>query len=153
MEQWERPLPKRKKLSHEIPSWVPKGCRYFITVNCHMRGQNLLCQDRIARQLLNSAMEYERLGRWYVWLMMIMPDHMHWIASFDKERGIRRVVSAWKGYQAKMLGIEWQTDFFEHRLRTDTEYNEKAEYIRCNPVRKGLVANIEEWPYIWDRSR
>jgi len=38
------------------------------------------------------------------------------------------------------MGIKWQRDFFEHRLRSDESWREKADYILANPVRKGLVA-------------
>jgi hypothetical protein len=47
------------------------------------------------------------------------------------------------------MGIEWQRDFFEHRLRSDESWREKANYILANPVRKGLVAEISQWPYVF----
>jgi REP element-mobilizing transposase RayT len=84
--------------------------------------------------------------------MLIMPDHLHLIATFDLSRGIQVAVTTWKGYQAKTVGVDWQAGFFEHRLRNDKEYLEKACYIRMNPVRKGLVISAEEWPYVIDRS-
>lgn len=33
----------------------------------------------------------------------------------------------------------WQRDFFDHRLRSIESAAEKAQYIRMNPVRAGLV--------------
>ena len=42
--------------------------------------------------------------------------------------------------------------FFEHRLRSDAEFNEKASYIRMNPVRTGLVALPGLWPYVEDTT-
>jgi hypothetical protein len=45
-----------------------------------------------------------------------------------------------------------QSGFFEHRLRTQAEYDEKASYVRKNPVRKGLVTAPELWPYFMDRT-
>ena len=59
------------------------------------------------------------------------------------------VVSQWKEWTAKQLGIQWQTDFFEHRLRGEEGLRQKVDYILHNPVRKGLVANAEDWPYVW----
>ncbi|MDP2990311.1 MAG: hypothetical protein Q8O57_07080 [Kiritimatiellota bacterium] len=102
---------------------------------------------------MESAIFYEQIGRWYMWLMMIMPDHLHFIATFDLQRGVRPIMRAWKSYQAAKLGINWQSDFFEHRLRNDKEYEEKAHYVRMNPVRKGLVQTTEEWPFVMDRIR
>jgi hypothetical protein len=59
------------------------------------------------------------------------------------------VVSKWKEWTAKELGICWQRDFFEHRLRHDESCREKADYFLQNPVRKKLVARPEEWPFVY----
>ncbi len=42
--------------------------------------------------------------------------------------------------------------FFRHRVRHDESLDEKAAYIRANPVRAGLIAEGEEWPYAIDAS-
>jgi REP element-mobilizing transposase RayT len=145
-------FPQRKKLPHEIPSWIEQGERHFITINCGKKDCDQLIRDKIATRLLESARFYDETGKWYLWLMLIMPDHIHLIATFDLAAGIKTTVSAWKRYQAKRFGIVWQSDFFEHRLRNQSEFDEKAYYIRMNPVRKNMVCTAEEWPYIVDRT-
>ena len=83
-------------------------------------------------------------------LALLMPDHVHFITSFpEREKRMNIVVSKWKEWTAKSLGIEWQRDFFEHRLRHDESFDEKAEYIRRNPLRAGLVKHSENWPYLF----
>ncbi|MFB3881745.1 MAG: hypothetical protein ACE149_10800 [Armatimonadota bacterium] len=32
-------------------------------------------------------------------------------------------------------------------LRSGESYGQKWEYVRMNPVRAGLVANPDDWPY------
>ena len=148
----KKDLHQRRKLPHEIPPWVRQGARHFITVNCRERDADGLCRGDTAVQLLKSARHYEEIGRWYLWLMVVMPDHVHLIITFNLERGVRPIMKAWKGYQTRNLHIEWQADFFEHRLRNDDEFVEKMHYVRMNPVRKGLVVSPEEWPHVLDRS-
>jgi hypothetical protein len=41
----------------------------------------------------------------------------------------------------------WQPGFFDHLLRRDESYSEKWDYVWRNPVRAGLVAKPEDWPY------
>jgi putative transposase len=41
----------------------------------------------------------------------------------------------------------WQRDFWDTQMRDREHYDEKLAYVRMNPVRKGLVATPEEWPY------
>ncbi len=145
-------LPKRRILPHDIPSWVTQGERHFITINCKQRGGSPLLQRNIPSKLLDSARAYEKSNLWHLWLMLVMPDHVHFIATFDLNRGIRSTVSDWKRYQSISLGITWQKNFFEHRLRDDESFREKAHYIRMNPVRKGLAKEPCEWEHILDRT-
>ncbi len=52
----------------------------------------------------------------------------------------------------KLLGISgpvWQKESFDHVLRGDGSFQEKLEYIRQNPVRRGLVARPEDYPWLW----
>jgi REP element-mobilizing transposase RayT len=78
-----------------------------------------------------------------------MPDHLHGLFGFARDTGIQQTVTAWKHYNSRTLGISWQRDFFEHRLRHDESFDEKALYIRMNPVRKGLCERPEDWPFCW----
>jgi hypothetical protein len=121
-------------------------------VNTLTRDDRPLLRDGVAAALLASGRPYEGVGRWFLWLMLIMPDHVHLIATFDLSRGIRSTVAGWKRFHAGRSNIRWQPGFFEHRLRNDAEFVEKAHYVRMNPVRKGLVASPEAWPCVIDAA-
>ncbi len=41
----------------------------------------------------------------------------------------------------------FQRDCWDRQLRTGESYARKWEYVRNNPVRKGLVAHADDWPY------
>lgn len=82
-----------------------------------------------------------------------MPDHLHALLSFPKMEAMPQVIRAWKHYLATQHKIEWQRDFFDHRLRHDESHEEKLDYIRMNPVRAGLATSPEEWPYVWEPFR
>jgi REP element-mobilizing transposase RayT len=58
------------------------------------------------------------------------------------------MVERWKRYAARKAQVTWQRDFFDHRLRHDESFIEKASYIRLNPVRAGLTVRTEDWPYV-----
>ena len=60
---------------------------------------------------------------------------------------MKSVISDCKSWLAKQYGIKWQRDFFDHRIRSWESAQEKATYIRMNPVRAGLVTNPKDWPY------
>jgi putative transposase len=36
---------------------------------------------------------------------------------------------------------------WDTQLRTGNSYDAKWEYVKCNPMRHGLVRHPEEWPF------
>jgi putative transposase len=86
---------------------------------------------------------------------VIMPDHVHLFIATDDEK---ITVSAWmkslKNTISKTLRLtgvappHWQKTFFDHLLRSGESYSQKWAYVRENPVRAGLVAKSEDWPYL-----
>ena len=81
--------------------------------------------------------------------MLLMPDHLHAIIAFPRESGMRKAVANWKHFLAAHQKIDWQRDFFDHRLRDDHEEQEKTSYILMNPVRRGLCERAEDWPWVY----
>jgi putative transposase len=144
-------LPERQHLPHEVPLWIdPSQEIYFLTLCCDPRGLNQLCQPDLFARLAAWVRYREGLRQWFVPLGLAMPDHLHLLAHFPPgEKPMRQVVTAWKSWTAKELGIRWQRDFFEHRLRKEESRKEKADYILANPVRVSLVERAEAWPYVW----
>ena len=138
----------RKRLPHEVPNWVADGSRYFLTLCCRHRSVDSLCSGGKGEAILEHIRYHERIKRWEVLLAVIMPDHLHLIVVFGHDTAIQRQVSSWKSWLSKTLRVEWQSGFFEHRLRNDAEFTEKYGYVLENPVKEGLVRDWKDWPYI-----
>jgi len=145
-------LPRRKQLPHEIPSWVQDGAIYFVTICCAQRGRNQLCTGPVAEHLFEAVQFRHDRFKWYVHLLVLMPDHLHLLVSFPTDEAMKKVISNFKEMTAKAAGVVWQQNFFDHRLRSGESFDEKAHYLRMNPVRKGLVIQPEDWPYFWTAS-
>ena len=92
---------------------------------------------------------------WCVGRYALMPDHVHFFAArcVDEARTLSVFVGSWKSWTRKEIRstvhppFEWQREFFDHLLRSTESYAQKWEYLRMNPVRAGLVASADEWPY------
>jgi len=65
---------------------------------------------------------------------------------------LSRLIRDFKRITTRTAKIDWQRNFFDHRLRHDESLAKKFEYIRQNPVRAGLIMQGEEWPYAIDAS-
>jgi hypothetical protein len=159
-------LPVRKHLSHIPPARVSQytvGAPYFITICAdrnHYDGARLngglrtnrptnapLIYANNAVRLLLSLDFYRAKGILFPRLALIMPDHLHMVASFPESTDMTKTIQNWKRWTAKDTGIVWQDGFFDYRPRSDTEIAEKLDYIAKNPVRKGLCETVEEWPF------
>jgi putative transposase len=138
----------RVRLGHTPPSWVSDGSAFFITISCADRGVNQLCKEPAANFALDAAQHYGVQGKWFLRLFLLMPDHLHAIISPAPSLPLARLVGDWKRFVARAAGIQWQKNFFDHRLRAAKELEEKAAYIRANPVRAGLISQGEPWPFV-----
>jgi REP-associated tyrosine transposase len=81
-----------------------------------------------------------------------MPDHLHMLIGLPGDAQLSRLIRDFKRITARMAKIDWQRNFFDHRLRHDESLAEKFEYICQNPVRTELITEGEEWPYAIDAS-
>lgn len=81
-----------------------------------------------------------------------MPDHVHALLAVPADRSLPVVLRRWKAYQTRVFSVNWQSGFFDHRLRSVESLEEKVDYIRMNPVRAGLVAKAEDWAFVWPKE-
>jgi REP element-mobilizing transposase RayT len=64
------------------------------------------------------------------------------------------VIHSWKSYIAheanKLLdrtGDFWMPDYFDRFIRDQKHFKAVVEYIHQNPVKAGLVAAAQDWPW------
>ena len=138
----------RRALPHDPPHFIgTDSAIFFVTICCQPKGQNQLCYSEISEKLFSAARFYWERSFWGLPLLLLMPDHLHMLATFGQGLSMEMVIRNWKRYTARQAKISWQRDFFDHRLRNEESFIEKANYILHNPVRAGLVARFEDWPY------
>ena len=91
---------------------------------------------------------------------VIMPEHVHLLLTPLRDEqgwpyGLPAILKLIKGTSARSVnrmlncGPVWQDESFDHVLRQQESFNEKLEYIRQNPVRRRLVENPEDYPWLW----
>ena len=83
---------------------------------------------------------------------VLMPDHWHALVGPDIPLTISRVVQDIKWLAARSLnrrrqlrGPVWQHQFWDRFIRHEKEFQQRVQYMRLNPVRKGLVPRPEDW--------
>ena len=143
-----------KRLHHSVPHWVEPGALFHIRIAVDReKEQKPLTNPRLAQAILNSARFYEAKMRWHITLFVLMPDHLHAVLSFPRDKAMSDVIREWKRFHQRANRVMWQEGYFDHRLRADergTQLSAKLNYIRQNPVAAGLCARAEDWPWIID---
>ncbi len=144
----DRSLPRRKRLPHTPPPWVEDGSLFFITICCLKRCENALAHEPVAAGLFDSIAYRKKLLQWNPHLVLLMPDHLHGFFAFSSHQEMKKTVADWKRYVGRKLKIDWQREFFDHRIRSTAELQEKWSYVLQNPVRAGLCKEASDWQYV-----
>ena len=140
-------LPQRRHPAHGVIHLADQATIVFITV-CTRRRQPWLARDAV-HQLLRKTWTEARA--WSVGRYVIMPDHVHLFAApTEPYLGLDSWIQYWKSIFSKghqRVDHRWQSDHWDRRLRGEESYDDAWEYVVNNPVRHGLVARAEDWPY------
>jgi REP element-mobilizing transposase RayT len=124
---------------------------YFITTA--VRDRTPLFTNPEAANIVLSALKWlEKSNRMLLDAAVVMPDHMHFIATL-KNGELSRLMQSLKGYTARQIntllnkkGSIWQDQYHEHAIRKDEELIDTVLYMLHNPVRAGLVEDFHIYP-------
>ncbi len=123
----------------------------FLTVCTHQRKAILARDD--AHALITSVLR--TATGWWSGRYVLMPDHLHLFCSpgsMVDAPSLSSWIAYWKGLISRRWPRQaeqplWQKDFWDVQLRNTSHYHARWLYVRSNPVRHGLVAQIDQWPF------
>jgi putative transposase len=118
------------------------------------RGECWLRDPRIGR-LVADALQFFEGTRYDLGAWVIMPNHVHVMVRPRGTHLLDRIVKSWKGFTAReannLLGRTgetfWAREYYDHLMRDEEERARLGEYIIGNPVKAGLCARPQEWPW------
>ena len=123
---------------------------YMVTTETWQR-RALFRNENWAKLFLDTLYRY-RGTAYLLHDFVIMPDHIHVLMTpiTSLEKAVQFIKGGFS-YRAKTelsSNMEvWQKGFQDHRIRDAADYDVHVNYIRQNPVRKGLCGRAEEYPY------
>ena len=144
-------------VTFRTPRWIlPAIARDLVLQHC-LREGGIAEMDTFAGGGARATLS----PRIRLYAVVIMPDHAHMLFSPLRNRDgwpfplvdiLQCLKSATAHRINRFLGLSgpvWQEESFDHVLRSDESLKEKCEYIRQNPVRKGLVTQPEDYRWLW----
>ena len=148
-----------------LPHWIPNSSEIFVTWRLagpkpsppslpKTGGPQWLDQPRIANMFVEALLYGEQVRRSYcLFAWVVMPNHVHLVLkpTCPLPDIMRWLKGATSNRANRLLGTTgtafWQREYFDRWIRSDQQLNSVIAYVEENPVRKGLVASPEEWPW------
>ena len=114
-------------------------------------GSCVLADPRIAEMVQNSVKHFHG-RRYYLHAWCVMGNHLHVIYTAMGEHAPHDIHHSWKSYTAhqanKILnrtGTFWESEGFDHLVRSIEDLEWFIEYVENNPVVAGLCRSKEDW--------
>ena len=142
-------LPKRCHPAHPFPL-QKHNCPVIIFLTVCLSPRHPMLNNEEAHEALRTA--WNQADEWVTGYYLIMPDHIHLFCSpaNNGNTDLKKWVSFWKRLVSKKYPVisgMWQNDYWDTQMRSSEHWEQKAEYVRNNPIRYGLAKNPEEWSY------
>jgi putative transposase len=102
--------------------------------------------------------------KWLIYATVVLPDHLHCLVQplphpaggfFD----LGEILYSIKSFSSHQInrrrgaaGSIWQIERYDRIVRDETEFLEKWNYIRNNPVKSGMVEYPEDYPWLYEKG-
>lgn len=134
--------------------------RYDRALDSNPNGPYWLREPKIAQVVADSLQHCAEQNYFHLWAYCIMSNHVHLLVKHREEAPLLTdILQRHKGYTGsqcnKLLlrnGPFWWEESYDHLVRDEAELHRIAWYILQNPVKAGLVARWQDWPYTFADS-
>lgn len=149
-----------KVTTRNLPHWQQPGSIYFITWRSKP-GQALRPEERLIT--LKTLRHWDGI-KWTLLVAVVLLDHVHVLAQpLPRTEGgvfnLAEILHSVKRHSARLInqlrgtqGPLWQDERYDRIVRDEAEFLEKWSYIRNNPVKVGLAATVEDYPWLYERG-
>jgi putative transposase len=124
------------------------GNMHFVTFSCHGRRaylQSAAVRDLFVRSLETMRQRYGFVVAGYV----VMPEHVHLLVNEPKVATLATALQALK-LSVSVQCVErpfWQPRYYDFNVHSEAKRVEKLRYMHRNPVKRGLVAQPDDWAW------
>jgi putative transposase len=118
-------------------------------------------------QIVEDSLRFGDGSRYRLLCWVVMPNHLHVLIEQLPGWPLGKLVQSWKRHTTRQIlrlpeapscprntpnaPPVWQHDYYDRFIRTPGHLEAARNYIEQNPVKAGLVARAEDWP--WGSAR
>jgi REP element-mobilizing transposase RayT len=104
-------------------------------------GSSALAKAEIGELVENALLHFDA-SRYHLHSWVVMPNHVHVLATPVGGETLSAIVHSWKSFTAKKAnallgrtGTFWATEYFDRAIRDDTHFANAVAYLAMNPVK------------------
>lgn len=105
-------------------------------------------------KIVEDALHHADNDRYRLHGWCVMPNHVHVVISPVEGLSLSAILFGWKSFTAKQInrvlgrrGAVWQPEYFDRMIRSQEHFDVALWYAEQNPVKAGLCARPEDWPF------
>lgn len=141
--QEKRDTERRKR----IEAWIDAG-----------HGSCILRNPAIAGMAQQSLLRFDA-DRYRLLAWVVMPNHIHVLFQPMNGWTVAKIVASWKKFTGNKICDHrlhtgegprppiWHREYWDRYIRNQDHFQQAIEYIHLNPVKAGLAAAPEAWPW------
>ena len=132
------------------------GQSHFLTFSCYLR-RPFLAKMQMEETFLRALEMVRRRFKMRVYGYVVMPEHVHLLVSEPRDGLLPKAMQILKSRVSILARREgqrkvneepfWQARYFDHNVRNYAGFVTQLRYIHRNPVKRGLCASPEEYPW------
>ena len=138
-------------MANKLVRYQQCGCFHFLTFSCYRR-QALLTREG-AYGVFDSELETVR-ARYGVVVAgyVLMPEHVPLLVGEPRRSSLSVALQVLKQQTSRKLKERgevqfWQRRYYDFNVHNEEKRVEKLKYMHRNPVKRGLVEKLEQWPW------
>jgi REP element-mobilizing transposase RayT len=150
-------LKDKYEYRRRLPHYRKDEGAVFVTFCCG-------CLDHLSESVRDIVVRnclHDRGTKAMIHAVVVMPDHVHLLLTplRDLDGNLYSLIEILQGIKSASAhslnralgrsGPVWQEESFDHVLRSEESFEQTVEYIRQNPVRRGLVTRPEDYRWLW----
>ena len=139
-----------------VPADILNPSRIFFVTTKTSMGMRLLQPERNANLLIDVLRSLVAERKFELHDFVIMPDHLHLLLTVYGDLTIEKAMQLIKGRFSHRLSEEfgykgevWQRGFTEVQVMNKQNFEAHREYIAQNPVKAGMAASPDEFPFCY----
>jgi REP element-mobilizing transposase RayT len=141
--EWEKLLAieDERERRTKLEAYLDKGHG-----TCHLKRPEIAA-------IVEVALHYHDADRYRLCAWVIMPNHVHVIFEVW-DMPMNTTLYTWKKFTAGRInsllgrsGRLWQREYWDRYMRDAAHFEKARCYVESNPVKAGLCARAEDWPW------